>query len=120
MHPVQGEAFEVKSPEPGGVGARRSHPGRREGSPVNLVVWIALGLITGLVANRLLNKRGEGLLLSLGLGLVGALIGGYLCNLLAPDHASGLTFWNVVVALVGASALLGIKHAYLGSHPART
>jgi uncharacterized membrane protein YeaQ/YmgE (transglycosylase-associated protein family) len=87
---------------------------------MTFVVWIALGLVSGLVANRVLNKNGEGPLLHIGLGVVGALIGGYLCNLLAPDRTSGLTFWNVIVALVGALALLGIKHAYLGNLPART
>jgi uncharacterized membrane protein YeaQ/YmgE (transglycosylase-associated protein family) len=87
---------------------------------MTLIVWIALGLVSGFVANQVLNKGGEGPLLNIGLGVAGALIGGYLCNLLAPDRASGLSFWNVVVAVVGAIALLGIKHAYLGSSPART
>jgi uncharacterized membrane protein YeaQ/YmgE (transglycosylase-associated protein family) len=87
---------------------------------MTLIAWIFLGLISGFAANQLLNKNGEGPLFNVVVGVTGAVIGGYLVNLLSAGRASGLDFWSVFAASVGAVVFVGIKQAFLGSGQVRT
>ena len=43
---------------------------------MSIVAWIVLGLIAGFIGSKLVNKTGEGFFLDIGLGIVGAVIGG--------------------------------------------
>jgi uncharacterized membrane protein YeaQ/YmgE (transglycosylase-associated protein family) len=70
-----------------------------------------LGLIAGFIASMLVNKRGEGLLLDIALGIVGALVGGFIFS---PFGAAGITSFNLysmIVAIIGAVIVLIIYHA---------
>ncbi len=55
---------------------------------MSILAWLILGLISGFIASKLVNKTGEGLLLDIVLGIIGALVGGWLFN--ALGH-SGVT-----------------------------
>ena len=43
---------------------------------MTIVEWVVVGLIVGFLASRIVNRRGEGILLDLALGIGGALLGG--------------------------------------------
>ena len=45
---------------------------------MSLLAWIVLGLLAGFIASKIVNKSGEGVLLDIALGIVGAVIGGFL------------------------------------------
>jgi uncharacterized membrane protein YeaQ/YmgE (transglycosylase-associated protein family) len=45
---------------------------------MSILGWIVFGLITGFIASRVVNRRGEGCMLNITLGLVGALVGGFI------------------------------------------
>ena len=45
---------------------------------MSILAWIVLGLVAGFIASKLVNKTGEGLILDIGLGIVGAIVGGWL------------------------------------------
>ena len=78
---------------------------------MGVLSWIVLGLIAGYIASTLVNKRGEGLAFDILLGIVGAVIGGWLFNAFG---AAGVTRFNVgspIVAVVGAVVLLVAWHA---------
>ena len=47
-----------------------------------IISWIVLGLIAGFIASKIVNKTGEGLFRDVGLGIVGAVVGGWLVNTL--------------------------------------
>ena len=47
---------------------------------MSILAWIILGLIVGFIANKLVNKTGEGVLMNIVLGIVGAVFGGELIN----------------------------------------
>ena len=60
------------------------------GPYMGLISWIILGLIAGFIGSKIVNKTGEGLLLDIVLGVVGAVIGGYLFNLFGAQGVTGL------------------------------
>jgi uncharacterized membrane protein YeaQ/YmgE (transglycosylase-associated protein family) len=70
-----------------------------------------LGLIAGFVASKLVNKSGEGLLMDIVLGIVGAVLGGWLFNTFGMPGVSGLNLYSFVVAVIGAVVFLIVYHA---------
>jgi uncharacterized membrane protein YeaQ/YmgE (transglycosylase-associated protein family) len=76
--------------------------------PGSWVAWIVIGLIAGAVASRVVAGRGFGCLADIVVGVVGAIIGGFLLSTLFG--ASGTVgFWgSLIVAFIGAAALLAV------------
>jgi uncharacterized membrane protein YeaQ/YmgE (transglycosylase-associated protein family) len=81
---------------------------------MSLIVWIVLGLIAGFIASKLVNKTGEGMLLDILLGIVGAVVGGWLFHAFGMAGVSGLNVYSVVVAVIGAAVFLIVYHALTG------
>ncbi len=84
---------------------------RQESSAMSFISWIVLGLVAGFIGSKLVNKTGEGLIRDVLLGVVGAIIGGYLFNLFGASGVTGLNLYSVLVAVVGAVAFLVVYHA---------
>ena len=79
---------------------------------MSILSWIVLGLIAGFIASKLVNKTGEGILLDIALGIVGAVIGGYLTRLLGfSAGVTGLNIPSLIVAILGAVVFLVVYHA---------
>jgi len=76
--------------------------------------WIVFGLITGFIASRIVNKRGEGCILNIVLGMVGALVGGFIFRQLTHFDAFHFNLTSMFVAIVGAIVVLLIYHALTG------
>jgi len=79
-----------------------------------ILTWVALGLIAGFVGSKVVNKTGEGVLLDIVLGIVGAVVGGWLFNTFGHSGVSGLNLYSVMVAVVGAIVVLVVYHALIG------
>ena len=77
---------------------------------MSLLTWIVLGLVSGFVASKIINKSGEGFLLDVVLGVVGAVVGGWLFNTFGMAGVSGLNVYSFVVAIVGAIVVLAAYH----------
>ena len=73
---------------------------------MGIISWIILGLIAGFIASKIVDKQGQGFWLDIALGIVGALVGGFLFNLLGATGVTGLNIYSMVVAVVGAVAVL--------------
>ncbi len=82
---------------------------------MSIIAWIVLGLIAGFIASKLINKSGEGLLLDIGLGVVGAVVGGWLFNAFGMVGVSGLNLYSLLVAVLGAVVVLVVYHALVRS-----
>jgi uncharacterized membrane protein YeaQ/YmgE (transglycosylase-associated protein family) len=80
---------------------------------MTLLAWIILGLVAGFIASKLVNKSGEGMFLDIILGIVGAVVGGWLFNTFGMAGVTGLNLYSVVVAVIGAAVLLIVYHAFL-------
>jgi len=78
---------------------------------MSFLAWIILGLIAGFVGSKIVNKRGEGLFLDIVLGIVGAVVGGYLFHAFGASGVNGLNVYSLVVAVVGAVLVLVVYHA---------
>jgi uncharacterized membrane protein YeaQ/YmgE (transglycosylase-associated protein family) len=81
---------------------------------MSIMGWIIFGLITGFIASRIVNSRGEGFMLNIVLGLVGALVGGFIFRQLAGFNAFHFNLVSMFVAIIGAIVLLLIYHALTG------
>ena len=78
---------------------------------MSFVAWIILGLIAGFIGSKLVNKRGEGMILDIVLGVVGAFVGGWLFNTFGASGVTGLNLYSLLVAVVGAVVVLVVYHA---------
>jgi uncharacterized membrane protein YeaQ/YmgE (transglycosylase-associated protein family) len=78
---------------------------------MSFLAWIILGLIAGFIGSKLVNKRGEGLVLDIVLGIVGAFVGGWLFTTFGMAGVTGLNVYSMVVAVIGAVVVLVIYHA---------
>jgi uncharacterized membrane protein YeaQ/YmgE (transglycosylase-associated protein family) len=77
--------------------------------------WIVVGAIAGWVASQVMNAR-EGLLMMIGLGIVGGLVGGYVAlNLLHVGSVTGINVESIVIATLGAMAVIFLVHLATGS-----
>ena len=73
--------------------------------------WIVLGLLAGFAGSKIFNKRGEGLVLDIILGIVGAVVGGFVFNMFGASGVNGVNLYSFFVALVGALLVLWVYHA---------
>jgi len=78
---------------------------------MSFLAWIILGLVAGFIGSKLVNKRGDGLVLDLVLGIVGAIVGGWLFNTFGAAGVTGLNLYSLLVAVVGAVVVLIVYHA---------
>ena len=78
---------------------------------MSFIAWIVLGLIAGFIASKIVNKSGEGMILDIVLGIVGAVIGGYLFQTFGMAGVTGVNLYSILVAVVGAIVFLVICHA---------
>jgi uncharacterized membrane protein YeaQ/YmgE (transglycosylase-associated protein family) len=81
---------------------------------MSIIGWIVLGLIAGFIASKIVNKTGEGALLDVVLGIVGAIVGGFLFNQFGAVGVTGFNLYSMVVAVVGAIVVLILYHAVVG------
>jgi uncharacterized membrane protein YeaQ/YmgE (transglycosylase-associated protein family) len=81
---------------------------------MSFLAWILLGLIAGFIGSKIVNKTGEGLILDIILGIVGAIVGGWLFTLLGAHGVTGFNLYSVFVAVIGAIVVLVLYHALFG------
>ncbi len=77
---------------------------------MGFLAWIILGLIAGFIGSKLVNKRGEGLFLDIILGIVGAVVGGFIVQQFGGRGVTGLNIPSLVVAVLGAVLVLVVYH----------
>ncbi len=86
---------------------------------MSIIGWIIFGLITGFIASKIVNDRGEGCLLDIVLGVVGALVGGAIFAFLGHPVVYQFSLWSVFVAVIGAVVVLLVWHAATGRRTLR-
>jgi len=87
---------------------------------MSILAWMVLGLIVGFVANKIVNKAGEGVAMDIALGVVGAVLGGGLFNQFGAGSVTGLNLWTLLVAVTGAVVVLMGYHTIVGPGLRRT
>ena len=80
---------------------------------MGFIYWIITGILAGFIASKIVYKAGSGLIVDLILGIVGAVVGGYLFEVLGFARAGG-PFYTIFVAVIGAIGVIFIYHAITG------
>jgi uncharacterized membrane protein YeaQ/YmgE (transglycosylase-associated protein family) len=93
--------------------ANRYPPGGRD-YRMSILGWLFFGLITGFIASKIINRRGEGCFLNVALGVVGALVGGAVFALLGHPVFFQFSLGSMIVAILGAVIVLLVWHAATG------
>jgi uncharacterized membrane protein YeaQ/YmgE (transglycosylase-associated protein family) len=78
---------------------------------MSIIGWIILGLISGFIASKLINRTGEGFFLDIVLGIVGAIVGGFIFTAVGATGVTGFNLYSMFVAVVGAIVVLVLYHA---------
>lgn len=81
---------------------------------MSVIGWIFLGLISGFIASKVVNAKGEGCLIDIALGLVGAMVGGFIFTSIGGEGISGFNLYSMFVAVIGAIVVLFLYHAVTG------
>jgi uncharacterized membrane protein YeaQ/YmgE (transglycosylase-associated protein family) len=84
-------------------------------STMGWLAWLVIGAIAGWLASIVMKtNRRQGLLLDIVVGIVGALLGGFVFNALGAPGVTGFNIWSLFVAFVGAIVLLGLLRMVTG------
>ena len=81
---------------------------------MSILGWLILGLISGFIASKIVNREGQGVLMDIVLGIVGAMLGGFIFNALGGAGVTGFNLYSMIVAVIGAVIVLMIYHAFTG------
>jgi uncharacterized membrane protein YeaQ/YmgE (transglycosylase-associated protein family) len=85
---------------------------------MTLLAWVVVGAIAGFVASEIMGTR-EGLLMMVVLGIVGAVVGGWVASdLLKIADVTGINLTSIVVAVVGALIVIVVWDSIGGRHRA--
>ncbi len=87
---------------------------------MGVIAWIVLGLIAGFIASLLVNKHGEGFIGDILLGVIGAIIGGFIAQFIGFNGVTGFNLYSILIAVCGAVVCLVIYHALRGRHTGGT
>jgi uncharacterized membrane protein YeaQ/YmgE (transglycosylase-associated protein family) len=86
---------------------------------MSFIAWIVVGIIGGFIGSMVVNKRGQGVLGDLFLGVIGAVVGGWAFNRLGSSGATGINLYSILVSAAGSIVILVLYHALLRRSPAR-
>jgi len=81
---------------------------------MSVLGWVILGLIAGFIGSKIVNRSGQGFLLDIVLGIVGAVLGGFLFSAVGATGITGFNLYSMFVAIVGAVIVLWAYHAISG------
>jgi uncharacterized membrane protein YeaQ/YmgE (transglycosylase-associated protein family) len=81
---------------------------------MGIISWIILGLIAGFIGSKIVDKQGQGFWLNIALGIVGALVGGFIFDLIGSTGVTGLNIWSMIVAIIGSVVVLLIYNTVSG------
>jgi uncharacterized membrane protein YeaQ/YmgE (transglycosylase-associated protein family) len=81
---------------------------------MSIIAWIVLGLIAGFIASKIVNKQGSGIIVDIILGIVGAIVGGFIFTQFGATPVTGFNLYSMLVAIVGAIIVLWLYHIIFG------
>ncbi len=77
---------------------------------MRMISFVFLGLFAGFIGSKIVDNRGLGMLMDSVLGIVGAVVGGYVFRSIGAAGVTGFNLWSLGVATVGAIITLSVGH----------
>jgi uncharacterized membrane protein YeaQ/YmgE (transglycosylase-associated protein family) len=96
----------------GGYGYLPDICAERRGRLMSIIGWILLGLVAGFIGSKIVNKQGQGMLMDIVLGIVGAIVGGLLFSLFGATGVTGFNLYSLIVAVIGSIVVLWLYHLF--------
>ena len=81
---------------------------------MSIIAWIVLGLIAGFIASKIVKKQGSGIIVDIILGIIGAIVGGFVFTQFGAAPVTGFNIYSMLVAIVGAIIVLWLYHIIFG------
>jgi len=81
---------------------------------MSVLAWIIIGIIAGFIASKMVEGTGQGILMDMVLGIVGAFAGGWLFRAFGGTGVTGLNIWSILVSIIGAVVVLALYHMITG------
>ena len=81
---------------------------------MSIIAWLILGLLAGWIGSNIVDSGGRGPLLDIILGIVGALVGGFIFSALGAVPITGFNLYSLIVAVVGSVVVLVLYHGITG------
>jgi len=81
---------------------------------VSIIVWILLGLVAGWLAGQFMRGGGYGIVGDIVLGIIGAVVGGFLTSTLLGVDVTGFNVLSVVIAFIGAVVVIALARMITG------
>jgi uncharacterized membrane protein YeaQ/YmgE (transglycosylase-associated protein family) len=78
---------------------------------MGIIAWLVMGLVAGFIASKLVNKQGEGVAMDIVLGIIGAVVGGFIANLMGFHGITGFDLYSTLISIAGAVVVLLVYHA---------
>lgn len=72
---------------------------------MGVIAWAIVGLIAGIVGSAIVDRQRNGFPLNIVLGIVGAVVGGFLFDLFGASGATTMTLWSTIAAIVGSRSM---------------
>ena len=80
---------------------------------MSIIVWIIIGGLAGWVAGMIMKEQGS-LVKNVIVGIVGALIGGFIMSFFGAEGFTGFNLWSFLVALIGSIILIAVINLLTG------
>ena len=90
----------------------------KRGAQMGILSWIVLGLIAGFIGSKIVDRHGQRFWLDIGLGIIGAIVGGYLFSFFGKEGVSGLNLYSMLVAVAGSVVVLLLYNLVAGQRRA--
>jgi len=81
---------------------------------MSIIGWLILGLISGFIASKIVHDTGQGLVLNIVLGVVGAIVGGFIFSTFGGAPVTGFNLYSMFVSVIGAIVVLFLYHMIAG------
>ncbi len=78
---------------------------------MGIITWVILGLVAGFIASKLVRGSGQGVIVDIILGIVGAVVGGFIFNQFGHMGVTGFNIYSLIVAVIGSVVVLWLYHA---------
>ena len=79
---------------------------------MGILAWIIFGALAGWIASLIMRTDGQqGALMNIVVGIIGAMIGGFVMGALGGNGVTGFNLYSLIVAIIGAVILLAVVRA---------
>ncbi len=83
---------------------------------MSIIGWIVFGVIAGFIASKIVSKQDDGIVVDMVLGIIGAVVGGFLFNVFGALGVGGFNVYSMFIAVLGAVLVLAAYHAFARRH----